>query len=57
MIDIASEAFWDAKFENKKPRKINFENKVITIGLILFGICTVINTILIYSFFNIINKI
>ena len=57
MIDIASESYWDEKFEKKKEHKISFANKIIMVGLILFGICTVINTILIYKFFNLLNKV
>lgn len=58
MIDIANEQYWDAKFENKKEqKKMTFANKIIMLGLILFGICTVINTILIYAFFNLLNKL
>ena len=59
MIDITSEAYWEEKFENKekKEHKISFANKIIMVGLILFGICTAINTVLIYSFFNLLNKL
>lgn len=58
MIDITSESYWDEKFENKKEaHKLTFANKIIMVGLILFGICTVINTVLIYAFFNLLNKL
>lgn len=57
MIDIASESYWNEKFEEKKEHKISFANKIIMIGLILFGICTVINTVLIYNFFNLLKDI
>ena len=57
MIDITSEEYWDDKFEEKKEKqKLCFSSKIIMIGLILFGICTVINSVLIYAFFNILNK-
>lgn len=61
MMDIASEQFWNAKFEEKKKdkpkKKISFENKIIMVGLIVFTICTGINTALIYTFFNTLNKL
>jgi len=57
MIDITSEAYWNEKFEDRTKHKISFANKIIMVGLILFGICTLINTILIYAFFNLLNKL
>ena len=57
MIDIASEAYWNSKFETKKEHKIGSTNKIIMVGLILFGIFTAINTALIYTFFNLLNEI
>ena len=57
MIDIASNAYWEEKFEEKKEHKISFANKIIMVGLILFGICTVLNTILIYAFFNLLKDL
>ena len=56
MMNLSSEAFWDEKFEKKEKTKLPFANKIIMIGLVLFGICTLINTILIYAFFNLLNK-
>lgn len=56
MIDFSSTQYWDEKFDGRKNRKVKFEDKIIMIGLILFGICTVINTVLIYAFFNILSK-
>lgn len=56
MIDVTREQYWDEKFEEKKENKISFANKIIMVGLILFGICTAINTVLIYAFFNLLNK-
>ena len=59
MIDITSESYWEEKFEDKqkKEHKISFANKIIMVGLILFGICTVINTALIYAFFNLLKEL
>ncbi len=58
MIDIADTNFWNDKFEEKEEKnKLTFTNKIIMVGLILFGICTTINTILIYKFFNLLNKL
>lgn len=57
MIDLTREQYWEEKFEEKKENKISFANKIIMVGLILFGICTVINTVLIYAFFNLLSKI
>lgn len=57
MIDIASEVYWDEKFEKKKEHKLSFANKIIMVGLILFVICTAINVILIYKFFNLLNNV
>ena len=57
MIDITSDTYWDEKFEKKEEQKISFANKIIMVGLILFGICTVINTVLIYSFFNLLKEL
>lgn len=57
MMDVTDVGYWDEKFENKKERKISFANKIIMIGLILFGICTLINTVLIYAFFDLLNKL
>ena len=57
MIDVSNlNVNWDEKFEKKEKPKITFANKIIMVGLILFGICTLINTILIYGFFNLLNK-
>lgn len=57
MIDVTDANYWNEKFEEKKEKKISFANKIIMVGLILFGICTAINTVLIYSFFNLLNKV
>ena len=57
MIDVTDVGYWDEKFEEKEEHKISFANKIIMIGLILFGICTLINTVLIYAFFNLLNKL
>jgi len=57
MVDITNEAYWEEKFEDKKEHKISFANKIIMVGLILFGICTVINTALIYAFFNLLKQL
>ncbi len=57
MIDVSDlNVNWDEKFEKKEKPKLTFANKIIMVGLILFGICTLINTILIYGFFNLLNK-
>ena len=58
MIDFSSvEANFNDKFEKKEEHKISFENKIIMVGLILFGGCTLINSVLIYTFFNLLNKL
>jgi len=57
MMEITNDAYWDEKFEKKEEHKISFANKIIMVGLILFGICTVINTVLIYSFFNLLKEL
>lgn len=57
MIDITSEQYWNEKFENTKEHKTSFENKIIKVGLSVLGICTVINSILIYMFFNLLSKL
>ena len=58
MIDITNEMCWEEKFEDTKvQKKMSFENRVITIGLILFGICIIINSVLIYVFFSLLSKI
>ena len=57
MIDVADTNFWNDKFEEKEEKhKLTFANKIIMVGLILFGVCTTINTVLIYAFFNILSK-
>ena len=58
MIDFTSEEVWNDKFQDKHiKQKMSFENRIITIGLLLFGTCITINTILIYVFFKLLNKI
>lgn len=57
MIDVTNEEYWNSRFEKNKEHKTTFANKMIKIGLILFSICVLINTILIYSFFSLLNKI
>ena len=58
MIDFSSaEANFSDKFEKKEEHKTSFENKIIMVGLILFGACTLINSVLIYTFFNLLNKL
>lgn len=58
MIDITNEQCWEEKFEDKKEyRKMSFENRVIMIGLILFGTCIIINSVLIYTFFSLLSKL
>lgn len=58
MIDVADTSFWNDKFEEKKEEhKLTFANKIIMVGLVLFGICTTVNTVLIYTFFNLLNKL
>ena len=51
------EEYWDDRFEKKEKQKTSFSNKIIIVGLILFVICTVVNTLLIYEFFNLLNKL
>ena len=51
------EECWDDRFEKKEKQKTSFSNKIIIVGLILFVICTVVNTLLIYEFFNLLNKL
>lgn len=58
MIDVADTNFWNEKFEEKEEKhKLTFANKIIMVGLILFGVCITINTVLIYTFFNLLNKL
>ena len=58
MIDITNERCWEEKFEETNAhKKMSFENRVITIGLILFGICITINSVLIYVFFSLLSKV
>ena len=65
MIDITSDKFWEAEYEIKKRefKKINIigrfikEHKIISATLICLGICIIINSCLIYSFFKILNTI
>ena len=58
MIDVADTNFWNEKFEEKEEKhKLTFANKIIMVGLILFGVCTTINTVLMYTFFNLLNKL
>lgn len=56
MMDVSDTKCWSDNFE-EVPEKPSFTSKIIMIGLILFGICTTVNTILIYSFVNLLKKI
>lgn len=59
MVDITREEYWDEK-DSDKPKtkfKTTFENRMIMIGLILFGLCIAINSVLIYTFFRILTKL
>ncbi len=51
------EEYWDDRFEKKEKQKTSFSNKIIIVGLILFVICTVVNTLVRYEFFNLLNKL
>ena len=58
MIDITDTQCWEEKFEDANAhKKMSFENRIIMIGLILFGLCILINSVLIYTFFSLLNKI
>ncbi len=63
MVDITKDEFWDSKYEEiskKEENKIKgfiSKNKVIIILLVSFGILMVINTVLIYNFFKILETI
>ena len=58
MIDVADTNFWNSKFEEKEEKhKLTFANKIIMVWLILFWVCTTINTVIIYTFFNLLNKL
>ena len=48
---------WNERFEKKEKNKLTFENRIIALGLIIFGICSIINSILIYNFFRLIGKL
>ena len=57
MIDFTSEAVWNENFKDKHVKqKMSFENRIVSIGLVLFGTCITINTILIYIFVRLLNK-
>ena len=57
MVEVTDEQIWNEKFEEKKKQKMSFENKIVSIGLILFGICIIINSVLIYTFFRVLGKL
>ncbi len=56
MVNITSEQIW-GNFEDKPKNKMSFENKIITVGLILFGICIILNSMLIYTFFKVLGEL
>lgn len=56
MIDITDLNYWNERFERKNEQKIK-NNKALTVGLVLFGIFTAINTGLIYAFFNLLGAL
>ncbi len=65
MIDITKDEFWEnrydelSKTEKKRNKVIDYitKHKILTILLISLGILMTINTILIYNFFRILNKL
>ena len=57
MISITNDQIWNEKFEDKPKEKMSFENKIVTIGLILFGTCIIINSVLIYTFFKVLSQL
>ena len=57
MIDVTDASYWNERFEKRKEQKTENKNKVIVVGLALFGIFTAINTGLIYAFFNLLGKL
>jgi len=58
MIDITRDEFWEVNYKEKD--KENFiketvrKNKFLSISMFIFGICTIANMALMYSFFKII---
>ncbi len=56
MIDVTDTSYWNERFEKRRGHKVSLGNRIIMVGLILFGIFTIINIALIYTFFNLLNK-
>ena len=58
MMDITRDEIWEVNYKEKE--KENFiketvkKNKFLSISMLIFGICTIANMVLMYSFFKII---
>ena len=58
MMDITRDEYWEVNYKEKE--KENFiketvkKNKFLSISMLIFGICTIANMVLMYSFFKII---
>jgi hypothetical protein len=58
MIEITKENIWKTEYDIKKETyEAKRERKVIMIGLTLLSVVLAANLILIYTFFNLLNKI
>lgn len=59
MIELTKEDIWKTEYDIKTEKNIERKNKtskILAIGLIVLTITLTINVILIYSFFNLLNK-
>lgn len=59
MIELTKEDIWKTEYDIKTEKNIERKNKtskILAIGLIALTITLTINVILIYSFFNLLNK-
>lgn len=60
MIELTKENIWETEYTVKTEKnklKKNKLNKIIMIGLTLLSVVVGANLILIYTFFNLLNKI
>ena len=61
MVDITKDEYWEGNYKEKEKssfvKKIILKNKFLSVLFLIFGVFMIANTILIYSFFEILSEL